>query len=98
MEDQINYLLPEQSWQVLFHNSTPIDIELPASVELKIVDTEPNMKGATVSSSYKPATLETGLITQIPPFIENGEIIRPPVTENIWTVLNVCNPIREPNR
>ena len=76
LEDQINYLLPETIVQVLFHNSTPIDVELPASVELKIVDTEPNMKGATVSSSYKPATLETGLITQIPPFIENGEIIR----------------------
>ncbi len=76
LEDQIYYLLPETIVQVLFHNNTPIGVELPASVELKIVDTEPNLKGATVSSSYKPATLETGLVTQVPPFIEVGEKIR----------------------
>jgi elongation factor P len=60
----------------LFYKSTPIDVELPPSVELKVVDTEPNLRGATVSSSYKPATLETGLVTQVPPFIETGEMIR----------------------
>lgn len=76
LEDQIYFLLPETIVQVLFHNNTPIGVELPASVELKIVDTEPNLKGATVSSSYKPATLETGLVTQVPPFIEVGEKIR----------------------
>jgi elongation factor P len=43
---------------------------------LKVVETDPNLKGATVSSSYKPAKLETGLAIQIPPFIEAGEIIR----------------------
>ena len=76
LDDKLYYLLPETMVQVLFYKSTPIDVELPPSVELKVVDTEPNLRGATVSSSYKPATLETGLVTQVPPFIETGEMIR----------------------
>ncbi len=76
LEDNVYYLLPETMVQILFHENRPIGVELPGSVELKVVETEPSLKGATVSSSYKPATLETGLATQIPPFIEAGEIIR----------------------
>ncbi len=76
LDDQLYFLLPEAIVQILFHNDTPIGVELPASVELKVVETEPSLKGATVSSSYKSATLETGYVTQIPPFIETGEIIR----------------------
>lgn len=74
--DHKYYLLPEAIVTLLFHNGVPIDVELPASVELKVVETEPNMKGATATSSYKPATLETGLVTQIPPFVEEGEVVR----------------------
>jgi elongation factor P len=62
--------------QILLHESTPVGVELPGVVELKVTETDPNMKGATVSSSYKPAKLETGLTIQIPPFIEIGEVIR----------------------
>lgn len=76
LEDQTYYLLPEAICQILFHDGQAIDLELPGSVELKVVETEPGIKGATVSSSYKPATLETGLVTQIPPFVEVGEVVR----------------------
>ncbi len=74
--DAVYYLLPETMVQIQFHENKPIGVELPAAVELKVVETEPNLKGATVSSSYKPATLETGLVTQVPPFIEVGEVVR----------------------
>ncbi|MFZ0391743.1 MAG: elongation factor P [Calditrichia bacterium] len=74
--DDIYYLLPETMVQILIHENQPIGVELPGVVELKVTETQPNIKGATVSSSYKPATLETGLITQIPPFVEEGEVIR----------------------
>jgi len=74
--DSEYYLLPDTIVQILFYEGQPIGVELPASVELKVVETEPNIKGATVSSSYKPATLETGLVVQVPPFIEIGDVIR----------------------
>ncbi len=74
--DDAYYLVPETIVQILLHENNPVGVELPGVVELKVVDTEPNIKGATVSSSYKPATLETGLTVQIPPFIETGEVIR----------------------
>jgi elongation factor P len=49
---------------------------MPASVELKVVSTEPALRGATVSNVSKPATLETGLVIQVPPFVNEGEVIR----------------------
>jgi elongation factor P len=76
MGEDALYLLPETIVQILFHENSPIGIELPGVVDLKVVETEPNLKGATVSSSYKPAKLETGLTVQIPPFIEIGEVVR----------------------
>ncbi len=74
--DAILYMLPNTVVDVDFHEGKPIGVELPLSVDLKVVETEPNMKTATVTSSYKPAILETGLKVQIPPFIEEGEIVR----------------------
>jgi len=61
---------------VSFHGAEPIGVELPFTVELTVKETEPNLKTATVSSSYKPAVMETGLKVQIPPFIEEGEKIK----------------------
>jgi len=52
-----------------------LSIELPATVELKVVDTDPSLKGATAAAQTKPATLETGLKLQVPPFISVGELI-----------------------
>ncbi len=70
------YMLPNTEVDVSFHEKEPIGVELPLTVDLTVTETEPNLKTATVSSSYKPATLETGLKVQIPPFIEEGEVIR----------------------
>ncbi len=74
--DDAYYLMPETVVQILFSDNIPVGVELPGVVELKVVETEPNIKGATISSSYKPAVLETGMTVQIPPFIETGEVIR----------------------
>ncbi len=76
LDDGVYFLLEEAIVQILFHETTPIGVELPASVELEVVETEPAIKGATVTSSYKPAKLSTGYVTQIPPFIETGTVIR----------------------
>jgi elongation factor P len=76
LEDSIPYLTPNIKIQVEFHEGRAIGVELPASVELKVVATEPALRGATVSNVSKPATLETGLVIQVPPFINEGEVIR----------------------
>jgi elongation factor P len=76
LEDNVFYLLPNINVTVNFYQNSAVGIELPGSVNLKVMETEPSMKTATVTSSYKPAVLETGLKTQIPPFIGEGEIIR----------------------
>ncbi len=55
--------------------SAPLSLDLPATVELEVTDTEPALKGATATAQYKPATLETGLKIQVPPFIGIGEKI-----------------------
>jgi elongation factor P len=62
--------------EINFHNERPIGIQLPASVVLEVVETEPGIKNATATTSFKPARLETGLTVQVPPFVSNGEKIR----------------------
>jgi elongation factor P len=69
LESQYEYLLPNTDVQVNFHNDRPIGVQLPSSVMLTVVDTEPNLKGATATSSYKLAKMETGLVVMVPPFI-----------------------------
>jgi elongation factor P len=59
--------------QVVFFDGKPISLELPATVELKVTDTEPSVKGATAAAQFKPATLETGLKITVPPFVTIGE-------------------------
>jgi len=74
--DAMKYILPEAIIEVDFYDGNPISIELPTTVNLVIVETEPGMKGATASASYKPAKLETGLIVQVPQFVEAGTKIK----------------------
>ena len=74
--DTLLYLLPNTVISVDFHDANPVGIELPNTVTLEVVDTEPSMKGATASASYKPAKMETGLVVQVPPFINVGDRIR----------------------
>jgi elongation factor P len=62
--------------QVEFFDAHPIGIEIPAVVELTVVETEPELKGATVSNVNKPAKLETGITIQVPPFVKQGDRIR----------------------
>jgi elongation factor P len=81
LEDSIPYLTPNIKIQVEFYENRPIGIDLPASVVLKVVSTEPAIKGATVSNVNKPATLETGLVIQVPPFVGEGEVIRVDTSE-----------------
>jgi elongation factor P len=76
LDSQYEYLLPNTDVQVNFHNERPIGVQLPASVVLTITDTEPNLKGATATSSYKPATMETGLVVMVPAFVLQGEKIK----------------------
>ena len=59
-----------------FYEGKPISVELPPSVEMTVVETEPGLKGATVSNVTKPAKVDTGLVVQVPPFINQGERIR----------------------
>ena len=74
--EAMQYLSPNTSTNMLFHQGNPIVIDLPASVELQVTDTPPGIKGATVTNQLKEATLETGLKTKVPPFIDTGETIK----------------------
>ena len=74
--DSVNYLKPEMTIQVEFYGEEPVGIELPQTVDLKVLDTAPGIKGATASAQVKPATLETGLVVQVPPFVNTGDLIR----------------------
>ena len=80
--DTLLYILPNSVIKVDFYEGLPVGVELPNTVILEIVDTEPGMKGATASSSYKPAKMQTGLVVQIPPFVESGAKIEIDTREN----------------
>jgi len=74
--DAAQWLTPGLKVQVEFYEGTPIGIDLPPSLELTVTQTEPSLKGATVSNVNKPATLETGVTIQVPPFVNEGDRIR----------------------
>ena len=74
--DAVNYIKPDSVIAVEFYGSEPVGIELPVTVDLKVVDTVPGIKGATASNQIKPATTETGLVVNVPPFINPGDTIR----------------------
>lgn len=74
--DNVNYIKPEMTIKVEFYDVEPVGIELPVTVDLKVTDTAPGIKGATASAQVKPATLETGLVVQVPPFINEGDMVR----------------------
>ena len=74
--DAANYLVPDSVITVQFYGTEPVGIELPQTVDLRVEDTVPGIKGATASSQVKPARLETGLVVQVPPFVNVGDRIR----------------------
>ncbi len=74
--DSASYLISEMTIDVEFYGSEPVGVELPQTVDLKVVETAPGIKGATASAQLKPAKLETGLVVQVPPFVNEGDRIR----------------------
>jgi elongation factor P len=74
--DMVGFLKPEMNVEVEFYGENPIGIELPQSVDLLVTETMPAIKGATATNQTKPATLETGVVIQVPPFIGEGDRIR----------------------
>jgi elongation factor P len=82
--DAVEYLIPNLQIKVSFHDGLAVGIELPQTVELTVVETEPGLKSATASSVTKPAKTETGLVVQVPPFINEGEKIRVDTAEGAY--------------
>jgi len=74
--DSVHYLLPEATIKVSLFEGEAVGLDLPTTVELEVAETAPAIKGATANAQLKPATLETGLVVQVPPFISNGDRIR----------------------
>ncbi len=82
--DAVEYLTPNLEIRVSYFDGQPVGIELPQTVELQVIETEPGLKSATASSVTKPAKTETGLVVQVPPFINEGEKIRVDTSEGAY--------------
>jgi elongation factor P len=82
--DAVQYLIPQLKVKVEFYEGKPLGVELPATVDMTVVETEPGLKGASVSNVTKPAKMETGLVVQVPPFIVEGEKIRVNTAEGTY--------------
>ena len=80
--DAAKYLTPNLNVKVQYHDGTPVGLELPLSIEMKIVETEPPLKGATASGSPKSATLESGIVVKVPQFLREGEVVRIDTRDN----------------
>jgi elongation factor P len=76
IENELAYLLPSSTVQILQVNGKPSGLQMPASVALAVAETEPGVKGDTVSNVTKPATLETGAVVQVPLFVNVGERVK----------------------
>ncbi len=82
--DSMKYLLPNTAISVDFYEGNPVGVELPNTVNLRVVETQPGMKGATASASYKPAKLETGLVVNVPQFVEAGTVVKIDTREDTY--------------
>jgi elongation factor P len=82
--DATQYLIPQLKVSVEFYEGKPMSVELPPTVDMTVMETEPGLKGATVSNVTKPAKMETGLVVQVPPFIVEGEKIRVNTAEGTY--------------
>ena len=84
LEGQAGYLLPNTDVQINFYNGRAIGIAMPPSVVLTVVDTEPGIRNATATNTFKPAKMETGITVQVPPFINVGEKIKIDTAEGTY--------------
>ncbi len=82
--DAVDYLIPNLQIKVEFFDGKAVGVELPQTVELTVVETEPGLKSATATNVMKPAKTETGLVVQVPPFINQGEKIRVDTSEGAY--------------
>jgi len=82
--DAVDYLTPNLQVTVEFFDEKPVGVDLPQTVELTVMEVEPGLKSATASSVTKPATTETGLIVQVPPFVNQGDRIRVDTAEGTY--------------
>jgi elongation factor P len=82
--DAVDYLTANLQIKIEFHDEKPVGVELPQTVDLKVIETEPGLKAATASSVSKPAKTETGLVVYVPPFINEGETIRVDTSEGTY--------------
>ena len=82
--DAVEYLTPNLQIHVSYFDGQPVGIELPQTVDLEVIETEPGLKSATASSVTKPAKTETGLMVQVPPFINQVEKIRVDTSEGAY--------------
>jgi elongation factor P len=74
--DAVRFLTENMDVTVVFHEDTPIGVELPNAVDLRVIETAPGFRGDTVTGGSKPATLETGAVVQVPLFVTSGEVVR----------------------
>jgi elongation factor P len=74
--EAVPYLIPNIRLKIALYDGRPVGIQLPLTVEMKVMETEPAIKGASVSNVGKPAKMETGLVIQVPPFISEGDVIK----------------------
>ena len=76
ISEELNYLKEEMTVDLVFYEDNPISLELPITVDLQVVDSPPGLKGDTATGATKPATLETGLLIQVPLFVNEGEYVK----------------------
>jgi elongation factor P len=74
--DAVNYLIPNIKLKIEMYEGRPVGIDVPLNVVMRVMETEPGIKGASVSNQTKPAKMETGLIVNVPPFVNEGDVIR----------------------
>jgi elongation factor P len=79
--ETVYYLIPNTTVKIEFFEEKPIGVDLPDTMELKVLETEPTLQKATASAVMKPATLETGLVIQVPPFVNSGDRVKVDTTE-----------------
>ena len=84
VEEEMKYILENMEVKIQFFGSEVIGVQLPTTVVLRVVETQPSIKGATVTGSGKPATMETGLVVNVPDFIETDELLEINTTEGTY--------------
>ena len=84
IEDQKPFLIENASYDIMFVNDKPVQLQLPAAVEMKVVDAPDAIRGDTAGNVQKPVTMQTGLVVQVPLFIKQGEIIRVSTSEKTY--------------